>query len=224
MTITSEKPNPQPLTADHSVHLSSASANQLTTEWSQWALRYLSCSEWGGTRPCMTPAVQPMMHFSSHFLLLLDVWDSKYSNYWSDTRVAGPSAVIFRITLTDSTTCTRAMVYATCKAGFNTFFPSNPYNVLLHAPFCSVSGQVNYLFYAQHICITWWIMVSFQFMSFVFNEHGKSSSKKVNCGICRMHLCHMMLISEVKELRIKTKTTFKPAVNSHHKDYVNLCY
>lgn len=42
MTITSEKPNPQPLTADHSIHLHSASANQLTTEWLQWALRYLS--------------------------------------------------------------------------------------------------------------------------------------------------------------------------------------
>lgn len=44
MTITSEKPNPQPLTADHSIQLHSASANQLTTEWLQWALRYLSYS------------------------------------------------------------------------------------------------------------------------------------------------------------------------------------
>lgn len=44
MTITSEKPNPQPLTADHSTHLHSASANQLTAAWLQRALRYLSCS------------------------------------------------------------------------------------------------------------------------------------------------------------------------------------
>lgn len=150
MTITSEKPNPQPLTADHSVHLHSASANQLTTEWSQWALRYRSCSphagEWGNSA-VHDPAVQQMMHRWSHLLFR---WKYEAIFLWFQVTDGIPGSVaqrafIIRITLIDSTTCTRAALYGTCKAGFNTFISvysiwySTSWNFLFNADWDSVS-------------------------------------------------------------------------------------
>lgn len=102
--------------------LSKPAHHWMVTVGSEVSLMFSSWGEWGNSA-VHDPAVQQMMHLWSH---LLFYWTYEAISLWLQITDLIPGSVaqrafIFRITLTDSTTCTRATVYGTCKAGFNTF-------------------------------------------------------------------------------------------------------